>query len=347
MINVALIGYGYAGRTLHAPLIASVPGMSLVAVVSGNPARVSADYPQVTVCATMDALPEFTEVVVIATPNHSHFELARQALLAGKHVVVDKPFTVSAIQARELKVLAENKGLVLSVFHNRRWDADFLTLSRLLRSGELGELLSFESRFDRFRPEVRPRWREQAGSGTGLWYDLGPHLLDQVVQLFGNPLSIQATLEVQRPNAVAVDYFHVRLHYQSFCVNLHAGMLEAVETPRYCVVGRRGRYTKYGLDRQEEALKRGELPSEASWGHDPQNGVLEISSATSSVSNLPGDYRHFYSEFRDCIMLGAPNPVSPDDAVLVMELIELACESARMQQKLSVATNQYLPPVGS
>ena len=347
MLKVALIGYGYSGRTLHAPLITCVPGIALVAVVSSGPAKVLADYPQVAVCATMDALPDVVDAVVIATPNHSHFELAKQALLAGKHVVVDKPFTVSVIQASELKVLAENKGLVLSVFHNRRWDADFLTLSRLMASGELGELLSFESRFDRFRPEVRLRWREQAGLGTGLWYDLGPHLLDQAVQLFGSPLSIQATLEVQRPNAVAVDYFHVRLQYQSFVVNLHAGMFESVETPRYCVVGQRGRYTKYGLDRQEEAFKRGELPSDANWGHDPQNGVLETSSMTSNVTNLPGDYRHFYSGFRDCIASGAPNPVSTDDAVLVMELIELACESARMQRTLSVAGNQSILPANS
>ncbi|MEQ1630382.1 MAG: oxidoreductase, partial [Gallionella sp.] len=259
-LRVALLGYGYAGKTIHAPLIVSTPGLDLVAICSSDAAKVIADLPEVKVCATLQELLRSTEVdvVVIATPNDTHFELARQALLAGKHVVVDKPFTLTATQAYELKALAEHKQRVLSVFHNRRWDADFLTLRAVIASGQLGKLQSLVSRFDRYRPEVRARWREQQGAGGGLWYDLGPHLLDQAVQLFGRPIALQAKFEMQREEAQAIDYFQVTLRYQDMQVTLHASMLVKEETPRFVLTGTAGSYTKYGLDTQEESLKRGE-----------------------------------------------------------------------------------------
>jgi predicted dehydrogenase len=333
-LNVALIGYGYAGKTFHAPLINSVPGLHLVAVCSSNAEKVLADYPSIKVCSTPDELfsQSHIDVVVIATPNHTHFDLARRALLAGKHVVVDKPFTVTTTQARELTALAELKGLVLSVFHNRRWDADFLTLRTLIASGKLGELTSFESRFDRYRPEVKLRWREQAGEGSGLWYDLGPHLLDQALQLFGCPIAIQANFALQRKNAQAIDYFEVFLRHTSLKVSLHASMLMANESPRFVIRGGAGSYTKFGLDTQEDALKRGELPGDEAWGHDPRDGVLQMTqeNSSSAVPTLAGDYRQYYAKFRDAILVKTPNPVLSADAVLTMELIELACESARL-----------------
>ncbi|MEI7457336.1 MAG: oxidoreductase [Nitrosomonadales bacterium] len=339
MVKVALIGYGYAGQVLHAPLIASVSGMQLIAIVSGRPDKVLADYPQMTVCATIDELPSGVDLVVIATPNHSHFELAQRALLAGNHVVVDKPFTVTAAQARELSVLAEKMGRVLSIFHNRRWDADFMTLRDVIASAQLGELVSFESRFDRYRPEINPRWREQSGSGTGLWYDLGPHLVDQAVQLFGRPMSVEADFAMQRPGAEAIDYFKVDLHYKRLCVSLNAGMLSSAETPRYVLKGSGGSYTKFGRDVQEASLKHGELPGCDGWGQDPRSGVMQKPREleASAVPNLPGDYRRFYSMMRDCIALNTANPVPPDEAVRVMVLIELACESAQMQQRIFVS----------
>jgi predicted dehydrogenase len=336
-LNVALVGYGYAGKTLHAPLINSIPNLNLIAVCSSNPEKVLADFPSVKVRVSLDeALTQSQiDVVVIATPNHTHFDLAKQSLLAGKHVLVDKPFTVTATQARELKALAEQKGLVLSVFHNRRWDADFMTLRSVIASGKLGALVSFESRFDRFRPEVRARWREQSGDGAGLWYDLGPHLLDQTLQLFGCPIAIQADLAMQRKNAQAVDYFHVLLRYERLRVILHASMLVADETPRFVLRGVAGSYTKHGLDTQEESLKQGELPYGEHFGYDPRDGVLQLptadENATSSVTNLRGDYRQLYAEFRDAALLNASNPVSLENAVLTMELIELACESAKLR----------------
>ena len=327
-LKVALLGYGYAGKTIHAPLIVSIPGLELVAVSSSVAAKVQADFPQLKVCNSFDDLLNTAQIIVIATPNHTHFELARRALLAGKHVVVDKPFTVTAAQARELKILAEQKNLVLSVFHNRRWDADFLTLRELITSGQLGELTSFESNFDRYRPEVRARWREQAGDGSGLWYDLGPHLLDQTLQLFGRPVAIHAEFAMQRENAQTEDYFHVVLRYPRLCATLHAGMLATEESPRYMLRGDAGCYTKFGSDTQEEALKRGEMPGCATWGYDPREGIL-LTPQGSSAPNLQGDYRQFYAGFRDAIRLNTTNPVLPEDALLTMELIELAIQSAR------------------
>jgi predicted dehydrogenase len=332
MLNVALIGYGYAGKTFHAPLISSVTGLHLSAVCSSNPEKVLADYPSVKIFASADELlaQAHINVIVIATPNNTHFDLAKRALLAGKHVVVDKPFTLTATQARELTTLAEQKGMVLSVFHNRRWDADFLTLRALIACGKLGELTRFESRFDRYRPEVKLRWREQAGEGSGLWYDLGPHLLDQALQLFGRPKAIKANFCIQRNNAQVIDLFEVFLVYDKLKISLHASMLMEKESPRYILTGTKGSYTKYGLDTQEDALKRGALPGDDQWGQDPRDGELQMAQENYSchVPTLQGDYRHFYEQFRDAILLNSANPVLPEDAVLVMELIELACESA-------------------
>jgi predicted dehydrogenase len=334
-LKVALIGYGYAGKTFHAPLIDNIPGLELVAVCSSDPAKVLTDYPTLPVSTSLEELlsQDEIDVVVIATPNNTHFELARSALLAGKHVVVDKPFTVTVAQALELKGLAEKEELVLSVFHNRRWDADFLTLREVIASGKLGELVSFESRFERYRPEVKTRWREQAGEGGGLWYDLGPHLLDQALQLFGCPIAIQADFAMQRKNAQAIDYFHVLLRYEKLRVILQSSMLAADASPRYLLRGYAGSYKKQGLDTQEDYLKRGELPGCAHWGDDPLEGVLyapaNLESPSCLIKNLPGDYRSFYTRFRDAINLKSDNPVSPNDAVLTTELIVLACESAQ------------------
>ncbi|MDD4978309.1 MAG: oxidoreductase [Gallionella sp.] len=340
-LRVALLGYGYAGKTIHAPLIASTPDLDLVAICSSDAAKVIADLPEVKVCATLQELLHSTEVdvVVIATPNDTHFELARQALLAGKHVVVDKPFTLTATQAYELKALAEHKQRVLSVFHNRRWDADFLTLRAVIASGQLGKLQSLVSRFDRYRPEVRARWREQQGAGGGLWYDLGPHLLDQAVQLFGRPIALQAKFEMQREEAQAIDYFQVTLRYQDMQVTLHASMLVKEETPRFVLTGTAGSYTKYGLDTQEESLKRGEVPGANDWGRDPRDGELNLNLPHQNTifPNQRGDYRCFYKAFRDAVLSNGENPVAVDDAVFTMELIELAIVSSKTRSEMLVA----------
>ena len=215
LLNVAVIGYGMAAKVFHTPLISSVRGLRLSHIVSSKPDVVKQDWPDVAVLATpADAFahPEI-DLIVVATPNDSHFDLAQRALAAGKNVVVDKPFTTTVAEATELAALAKKSGRVLAVFQNRRWDGDFLTLRALISEARLGEVTHFESHYDRYRPLVRKRWREQPGPASGIWYDLGPHLVDQALQLFGVPEGIHADLEMQREGAQTVDYFNVTFRY--------------------------------------------------------------------------------------------------------------------------------------
>ena len=339
-MNVALIGYGYAGKTFHAPLIRSVPGLRLATVVSSRPADVRADMPDVVVVpspADVFADPAIA-LVVVATPNDSHFDLARRALEAAKHVVVDKPFTVTAAEAAAVNALAKQNGRVLSVFHNRRWDGDFLTVRRLVASGDLGDLVHFESHFDRYRPEVRKRWREGAGPGAGVWVDLGSHLVDQALQLFGPPEGIFADMGPQRPGAVAVDYFHVVLRYGRLRVVLCASNLVAETVRRFELHGTRASFVKHGLDTQEDWLQRGQMPGAPEWGADTQDGILTewIDGARRArpVATVPGKYLEYYAALRDTIETGAPNPVTPEDGVAVMKLLELGVRSASERREL-------------
>lgn len=247
-LHVALVGYGLAGRVFHAPVIQAVPGLRLVTIQSSQPDKVHADWPEVWVSQTFEEVIQNPQIdlVVIATPNATHFDLARRALEAGKHVVVDKPFTIHASEARALASLAAERGKVLSVFQNRRWDGDFLTLRKLVLQGVLGEVVYLESHFDRYRPEVQNRWREQAGPGSGLWYDLGPHLADQALELFGKPQAVYADIAQQRYQAQAADYFHVLLRYPRLRVVLHASALVPGGSPRFVVHGTEASFVSRG-----------------------------------------------------------------------------------------------------
>ncbi|KER81000.1 oxidoreductase [Xanthomonas arboricola pv. celebensis] len=337
--NLAVVGYGYVGRTFHAPLIAGTPGLALHSVVSSKPQQVQADFPDVAVLADLEtALADpALDAVVLATPNQTHAPFALQALAAGKHVLVDKPFVLDAAQAREVVAAAAAAGRIVSVFQNRRWDADFLTVRRLIDEGQLGEVVEFHSHFDRFRPQVRDRWRESDIPGAGLWYDLGPHLLDQALQLFGTPQAIGADLQRQRNQARSDDYFHVTLRYPRLRVILHAGSLVADSGLRFAVHGTRGSYLKHGLDTQEDQLRAGRRPGTAGWGVDPLPGTLtrvddEGRVHTHQPDTTPGDYRQCYAAFRDALAGAGPAPVSGADAVQVMELLELAQRSAASGQ---------------
>lgn len=327
-LRTALVGYGYAGKTFHAPLVASTPGLVLQVVASSDPAKVRQDWPHVHVESDPLAAVGRSDVdlVVIATPNDTHARLAEAALRAGKHVVVDKPFTLTLAEARALDTLARQQERLLSVFHNRRWDADFLTLRQLLATGRLGDVLCVESRFDRFRPEVRKRWREQAGLGGGLWYDLGPHLVDQALQLFGRPFTVTAAFCRQRPEAQIVDWFQVRLDYGRLQVLLSASMMVSGGVPRFAVHGSQGSWIKYGLDRQEDALKAGRRPGEDDWGDDPQAGHLCLPDTSERVPtpSIAGDYRRYYAGIYGAIVGYHANPVTAEEAIDVMEIIELA-----------------------
>ncbi|MCM5678103.1 oxidoreductase [Schlegelella sp. S2-27] len=349
VLRVGLIGYGYASKTFHAPLIAGVPGLQLVAVSSSDAAKVHADWPALPVEPDAQALVARHDIdlVVVPTPNDTHHALAKAALLAGKHVVVDKPFTVTLVEAQELEALARTKGCVLSVFHNRRWDADFLTLQGLLGSGLLGRVVHFESHFDRYRPQVRARWRERAAGGGGLWYDLGPHLLDQALQLFGLPEAIWLDLALQRDGALADDYFHAQLRYgglhEGLRVILHASALVPAVGPRFTVHGTRGSFVKHGLDPQEDRLKAGARPQLdvlGDWGHDPLDGLLTLPESTVEAAQqrptLPGNYLAYYAAVRDAILHGTPNPVPAAQAMQVMALIEAGLHSHAARHELPV-----------
>lgn len=344
-ISVGIAGYGFATKTFHAPLINSVPGLQLAAISSSDSAKVLADWPGMRVEPTAEAL--FTrpdiDLVVIPTPNATHFSLAQAALAAGKHVVVDKPFTITLAEARQLQAQADAAGRLLSVFHNRRWDADFLTLRALLASGELGSVVHYESHFDRYRPEVRNRWREQADAGGGLWYDLGSHLLDQAIQLLGMPQSISLDTAQQRQGAQATDWFHAVLHYGQARAVLHASALVPVPAARFTVHGTRGSFIKQGLDTQEDALKAGLRPAPNAWGQDPVPAEVTVWSGEQSTLRqhtcLPGNYPAYYEAVRDAIRGEGENPVTAAQAIQVMALIELGLQSAQEGRVVTVPTN--------
>ena len=337
-LNVGLIGYGFAGATFHAPLIAAVPGLTLAHVASSRPEAVRAAQPHVRVHADAQAMlaaPDL-DVVVIATPNATHAPLARHALLAGQHVVVDKPFTLSLADAEELAALATRQGRRLSVFQNRRWDNDFLTVREQIASGVLGEVHTFISTLDRYRPEVRKRWREDGATpGAGILFDLGPHLIDQALVLFGRPLDVMADAFAQRPGATAPDYFHVVLRYGGgLRAILHSGMLAREPAPRFIVHGRRGTLVKHGFDPQEDALRAGRTPREPGWGLDPETAYASVvvdhdgKPAPSRVPTLPGAHHAYYEALHRAITQGAPLPVTPSEAVNLMRVIEAAQRSA-------------------
>jgi predicted dehydrogenase len=328
--QVGLIGYGYAGRTFHAPLIRATPGLDLVAVASRDAEKVHGDLPDVTVMSP-DAL--FTapdvDVVVIATPNHTHAPLSVSALRAGKHVVVDKPFAVTLDEARAIVKVAEDERRMMTVFQNRRWDSDFLGVRSAIASRAVGEVAHFESHIDRYRPEVRARWREEPGPGAGLWYDLGPHLVDQALLIFGLPSKVLGVLRMQRAGARTDDWAHAILDYERVRVVLHASLLSAARLPRFIVHGPAGSWIKYGVDVQEQQLMAGLRPGEERWGEDGDLALLfDSSGAARPMTAPPGDYRRFYVQFRDALTGAAPNPVSPAQAIAVMAIIETATESS-------------------
>ena len=330
-VRVGLIGYGYSGRTFHAPLITAVSGLTLCAVASSDPKKVHADLPEMTVVADPLALAtaDGIDLIVIASPNASHAQLARTALNAGKHVVVDKPFTLDLVEARDLIALSKSRGLTLSVFHNRRWDSDFLTVRHAIAHGLAGTVSHFESHFDRFRPQVRDRWREAPGPGSGIWFDLGPHLIDQTLQLFGLPDRVQANLARQRKGSLADDWAHVVLDYGERRAVLHAGMLVAGGTNRFIVHGEAGSLVKRGADPQERQLLNGMRPGQAGWGADA-DGLLvyDRSGAQSIVPATNGDQRLYYASIVNALNGSVSDIVTPIQALAVMAVIEAAVDSA-------------------
>jgi scyllo-inositol 2-dehydrogenase (NADP+) len=341
MIRTGLIGFGLGGRVFHAPLIDAVEGLALVAIATSQSEAVRASYPHAVV-TTAEALigDPGIDLVVISTPNDTHFPLARAALEAGKHVVVDKPFTSTAAQAEMLARLADERRRLAIPFHNRRWDSDYLTVARLIESGGLGEILLFEAHWDRFRPELAQPWKEAPEAGAGQLADLGPHMIDQALRLFGTPEAVSADLAAQREGSRVDDYFRLTLHYGARRVVLASSRLVAASRPRWSIHGRGGSFVKYGLDPQEGALRAGRPLGDSRHGvEEPSiHGILtRPDGAVERIGSERGDYRHFYRGVVEAVASGARPPVEPADAAAGLHLIELARRSAAEGRRLPLA----------
>lgn len=332
MINVGLVGFGFAGKVFHAPVIRAVEGLRLTTIVQRSGAG-DARYADVDFVRSVDdLLTRAIDLVVIATPNTSHHPIAKQCLLAGRHVVIDKPFAPTLPQAEELVQLAKEKGRILSVYQNRRYVGDFVTLQRLLSEGALGRIVVHESHFDRFRPELKPgAWRERPEPGSGVWFDLGPHLLDQAFVLFGIPHAIGADIRMERDGATVDDAFDVTLHYPNLRAVLRASMLAASPGPSFAVYGTGGSFIKYGVDSQEAALQAGRVPGEPDWDADPPAlfGILTTPEGARTIPTIPSSYTHYYENVRDAILAKAELAVTPQQALDVMRGLELAVASGQ------------------
>jgi scyllo-inositol 2-dehydrogenase (NADP+) len=332
IIRVGIVGYGLAGSVFHAPLIRACERMDLSAVLTSReaPNRVS----------SLDELIERSDLVVVASPNTTHFPIARQALEARRHVVVDKPFAVTVADADALIELSVRQKRVLSPFHNRRWDSDYLTVRDLWP--RFGEALLFEANWDRFRPAIKPGWREVPKDGAGLFNDLGPHLIDQALQLFGRPDTVEADIVAQREGAAVDDYFDVTLQYGRARVRLRSSSIVAAPRPRFAIHGTGGSFVKFGLDPQEAQLKGGMDARDPSFGVDPQPGTLTLpDGSTETIAATRGEYVAFYEAIADAILDGAPVPVTAEEAREGLTLIDLARAAAQHGRRLPVpAANQ-------
>jgi predicted dehydrogenase len=337
-VRVGLIGYGLAGVAFHAPLIATTPGLQLAAIVTGNPERqatAARDHPDARILATAEPLfvgDAPVDAIVIASPNRTHVPLASAAIAAGLATVVDKPMAATADEARALIAAAHTRGVLLTVFHNRRWDGDFLTLQRLVASEALGSVHRFESRFERWRPEPRRAWREDGtpGEAGGLLYDLGSHLIDQALVLFGSATTVYAELDRRRSGVVVDDDSFVALtHATGVRSHLWMSSVAAQAAPRMRVLGSKAAYTKYGLDVQEAALRGGARPGPG-WGEElPEHwGRLGTDDDEQSVATEPGNYPEFYRRLERALREGSAPPVLPEDAVRSLDVIEAAQKSS-------------------
>lgn len=336
-LKVGLIGFGVAGRFFHAPLISTTPGLSLSAIVTANETRKTdalATYPDVRILNSPNELwPLGLDLVVVASPNSSHVPLALQAVEAGVAVVVDKPLAVTSASARELVSAATKKGVLLSVFQNRRWDGDFRTVTSLVETGQLGHVQRFESRFERWRPALKGGWRETGSreEGSGLLYDLGSHLVDQALTLFGPVERVYCEADVRRTGAQADDDTFIALtHVSGTRSHLWASATAAALGPRFRVLGSESAYVTYGLDGQEDELRTGRTPRDPGFGVTPaeQYGTLGAGPNTSQYPTLRGGYAEYYAAMAQALRGEAAIPVDPMDAIAALEIIEAARVSA-------------------
>ncbi len=338
-VRVGLIGFGYAGRTFHAPLIGATEGIELAAIASSQRDAIADQLGPVPVVGSVADLlvRQDVDLVVVASPNHSHASIACQALEAGKHVVVEKPYALTLDEARGVNERARRSGRLFAVFQNRRWDSDFLAVRTAIERGSIGRAVHFESHFDRFRPQVRDRWRERPEDGGGIWYDLAPHLVDQALQLFGLPERVEASLAILRPGASAHDWAHAILHYPEKRVILHASMLAAGGSARFIVHGTLGSLVKERADQQEAQLLAGVVPGSPGWGRDEDPLVRYDEGGRTELPAPAGDQRAFYRIVVAAIRDGAKSPVPLAQALATTAVIEAALRSSSEQRAMPLS----------
>lgn len=344
MIEVGLIGYGLAGRAFHAPVIRAVPGLHLAAILQRNGSEAAENYPDVRIVRSLEELLAIKEIrlVVIATPNDTHYPFARQCLAAGRDVVVDKPFTTTLEEAISLVQFAKDKGRLLTVYQNRRYDSDFQAIRQLVEAGTLGRIVRFETSYDRYRPQLKPgAWRETQRPGSGILFDIAPHLLDHAMVLFGLPQAVTADVRIERENAAADDGFDIMLHYSNgLRAVLRSCILAAAPRPRFVLFGTQGSLVKQSFDPQEANLRRGFIPADTAWGAESEEnwGVLTVPSGdTFEQRRIPSascDYRNYYANVRDALLGRATLAVTGEWSINVMRLLELARESSQKRSTI-------------
>lgn len=339
MIEVGLVGFGLAGRAFHAPVIRAVPGLHLAAILQRTGNEAAEKYPDVRIVRSMEELLAMREIqlVVIATPNDTHFPFAKQCLEAGRDVVVDKPFTTNLEEAKSLVEFAKKAGRLITVYQNRRFDGDFQAIRNLIEEGTLGRIVRFETHYDRYRPQLKPgAWRETTRPGSGILFDLAPHLIDHSLVLFGLPEAVTADVRSERENAVADDAFDIMFHYpNAMRAVLRSSILAAAPRPRFVLFGTQGSLVKQTVDPQENNLRHGNIPTRGPWGAEPEEnwGLLTFPEGDKFTQRrIPSsncDFRDYYANVRDTLQGKAAPAVTPEWAVNVMRLLEMARESSK------------------
>ncbi|WJE50992.1 oxidoreductase [Bacillus cereus] len=339
-IGVGIVGFGFSSTTFHIPLLQTIDEFDIRAIVSSKEEVVKEALPTVEVVHTIGELVKRNDIdlVVITSPNTTHFPFVKEAIIHGKHVVVEKPFVVSVEEGEELIRLAKEHNVVVSVYHNRRFDNDFLTIKKLVEEKQIGSVYTYEAHFDRFRPHVRDRWREKNLPGSGILYDLGSHLIDQALHLFGQPDAVNADVVKQRPGAETDDYFHIVLHYGIKRVILHSSSYVKHAGPHFSVHGDKGSIIKYGMDSQEEQLKAGMKPGSAGYGEDSENNfaILETEEEVKPIPTEVGCYEIYYKGVLDSIVNGTHPPVTAEEGLQVIRLIQAAIESSATGKVISL-----------
>jgi scyllo-inositol 2-dehydrogenase (NADP+) len=344
-IVTAVLSYGMSGEVFHAPLLDVHPGFRMKTILQRYSETAKKYYPTVNLARNLDEIltdPDI-ELVIVNTINSTHFDFASRALEAGKHVVVEKPFTNTAQEARDLIALARKKNKILSVFQSRRWDGAFMTLQKIIADGLLGKIAEYEAHYDRYRNHVTPNsWKEEPGPGSGILYNLGSHMLDQVMVLFGKPASITAQIGVQRPGGRVDDFYDLRMSYPGLNVIFKSSYLVREPGPLYRVNGVNGSFVKYGIDPQEEALKLHLIPGRPGWGTEPEKFWGKLNTDLNGlhfeglVETIPGNYSGYYQNIFETIRLGKSLAVKPEDGMRVIEVIEAAMKSNAEHRTIAI-----------